>query len=318
MKVIDLKPPKDSNLPIEEYIIEHVATTGLTGITGAGKTSLLTDYCLAFKEYGENPVYAPPGYDVYYDKDHTKTLTTRCTLLQIAKWAADEDKRQKLNKSLLAIDQIENHLQNQWNAFLPDFFKSVVDQRRKLVMGIVFTLQKWNELIPGIRGRTFYLFELKDWHFGNPDYPRGQTVSLIMTDNLGYKTGIEGSQYIYPMTFHPPTTYEYYNTNQWTDPTEKMRKTKVIGEPNIVDLDNLNGEKIHIAADKLADEARSGLIHAFEAKKNKLKGLAYWNAAHLDYRNSLHQKIAAQLNEELGIEKTTNGVYKRDYALINS
>jgi hypothetical protein len=304
--------------------MEHIGTTGITGITGVGKSSDLTDYCLTVAEMGGN-VFTLPGYDVFTDKTHTKTLSQQLKLAELAKLASSEEAAKKFRNSIIAIDQIESKLNHhRWAGILPALYENLADQRRKLHVGIVYTLQIWLELLPSIRNRTWFLYELRDWHYGNPSIPKGENVSLVFTDVLGTKTGIPMSQYLYPWTFHPGSVWPFYDTNQWSDPLEQFRKTKIIGEPNIIDLDNLDGDterqpsKTSKADDKLYETAKKSLIHGFEIKKKGLKGMAYWEIAKLNPHNRNEQKIAARLNEELGIEKTTNGVYRRDFALVNA
>jgi hypothetical protein len=221
--------------------MEHVATTGLTGITGSGKTSLLSDYCLNVAELG-GKIFTLPGYDIFTDATHQTKLSTQLSMGQLAKMTSTEEEAKGLFHSVVAIDQIESKLNHhRWQGVLPALYENFADQRRKLRAGIVYTLQIWKELLPSIQGRTFFLYELNDWHYGNPQFPKGENVNLTFIDVLGTKTGTRMSVHPFPWTYHPGDTWPFYDTNQWSNPLEQFRKMKIIAEPDIIDLDNLDG-----------------------------------------------------------------------------
>jgi hypothetical protein len=305
--------------------MEHIDTTALTGITGTGKTSMLTDYALNIAELG-GKLYTLPGYDVYYDKDHTKKISTQLTMGQLAKMSATEEAAKELYHSVILIDQIESKLNHhRWQGVLPALYENIADQRRKLRAGIVYTMQLWYELLPSIRARTWYLYELRDWHYGNPEYPKGDSVSLTFTDVLGTKTGNIMGVYQYPYVFHPGGVWPFYDTNQWNNPLEQFRKMKIIAEPEVMDLDNLDGATdsgAEINAPSKAElkkiETAKKCIHALYDKNGDkaLPSSKVYAAGHLKSNSPNDQRIFNQIADEIGLERKGRN-YKREPLLVN-
>jgi hypothetical protein len=152
-----------------------------------------------------------------------------------------------------------------------------------------------------------------------PNIPGAMTYTKII-DNHGKKWPfIRGFVHPGPI-YHNRTFWNRYETEEKTDIMSQFTKVEIKRKVVTVDLNNdgVITEQEGIESQRLFDVAKANLIHAFENKKDKLKGNEYWRAAGLDAQNKAHQKIASELNEALGIEKTTNGVYKRDYDLVNA
>jgi hypothetical protein len=316
-----IAPPKQ--LTKEQKLRKYLTDLGITGISGTegmGKSLMMTRIGTEFYGMG-GTVLAFPGYELKDDKG--KVISKSIT---VEEWVTMPD---TLKNVLILIDEIEDHFNAQaWQSILVRLFTGVFGERRKRNMGIVYTLQFFNELPKLMRWKTHYIIECKDAAIYNPfrvqkgerEYIPGESTYTTIIDNFGKKWPfVPGYRHKGP-TYRNVSMFDRYEHESITDIFNQFTKIEIKRKVVSIDLNNdgVTTQAESIESQRLYDNAKTNLIHAMEAKNGRLKGNEYWKAAHLDAQSKAHQKIASELNEELGIEKTTGGVYHRDFALVNA
>jgi len=297
-----------------EKFLHDVRITGISGDEGDGKSLLMTRYGMEFYRMG-GEVVTFPGYEL---TENGKVISQTITLEQWVKLDPTI-----LKGKLILIDEIIDFCDaTMWQTNFVKITSGVYGQRRHTNTAIIYTLQYFEELPKGLRRKTAFLVECKDGARyndvrENPIIEGTKTYTWVIDLHGRKNLHLRGYKYRGP-TYYNRKYWENYSTEKNPDIMSKFVQVK-INKP-VIEID-LNGdgkisEQEKVDSQKLFDDAKIALINAFE-KKGKLKGSAYWEVAHLESHNPAHQKIAAQLNEILGIEKTTNGVYRRDYDLVN-
>jgi hypothetical protein len=255
-----------------------------------------------------------PGYDL---KNATGEIISKSISVedwvQLPEWLTD---------CLVCIDEVEDHFNAQsWQAIIVRLFTGIFGQRRKRHMGIIYTLQFFEELPKLMRKKTHYVYECVDAaryneiKISNGDSPvvGGALTYTTIIDNYGkHFPFIPGYRHNGPI-YRNQKYFGRYETETKTDIMSQFTKVEIKRKVVSIDLNNdgVTTGAESIESQRLYENAKNGLVAAFEKNKDALKGMAYWRAAGLDMRNPAHQKIAAELNDVLGVEKTTNGVYKR-------
>lgn len=296
--------------------IDGIGITACTGVEGSGKTLMMTRLADTGYKLGAK-IYHFPGYALL-DPKTGKELSTP---LNVEDWANMPD---WLRDCIICGDEWENFFNShKWQSIMVDLFTGVFGERRKRHLGIIYTVQFFREIPTLMRLKTHYVYECRDASkynkFTERQYQPGEKTFTNIIDSFGNQGKmIPGARYPGP-TFRNKKYFDCYKTESVVSIFEKYTKVEIKRKKVGVDLDG-DGQvspEEEKASEIMFNRAKNALIHAFETKK-QLKGTAYWNAAGLNSMNKAHQKIAAELNELLGIEKDARGTYKRDFALVNS
>ena len=213
-----------------------VGIMAVTGPEGAGKTVYMTAMCVAHVRLG-GKLFAFPGYEVFdFDKKGKKiTISTPITIEEVV--SLDED---KFRNSLWAIDEIQNFFSVYSHASVLTrlFGSGIMAQRRKLSMGIIYTVQDFKQVPNNFRYYTHYLVACWDMYHANrmndTKYERGTNISINTCDLKGFMTGFFNT-WDYPGTiFHAKSYWPHYNSygvvsfyEQFTKVDVERKKLKV-------------------------------------------------------------------------------------------
>ncbi len=215
-----------------------IGITGITGPEGAGKSCLMTRFCCKHVDLG-GKLLTFPGY-VVYAKDGKTPISKE---ISIKEWA---EMPEDLSDVLVAIDEIENYFNSHsWQNLMVEIIGSVMGQRRKRAMGIIYTLQDWSELPKLLRMKTHYLINCWDMYWSNSSLEdkvnRGELVATAWCDVKGFQNGMPGRWYR-GMMFHPKDYWPRYDTNSVVAIWHRFTKIKVKRPELVVDPFGLGDE----------------------------------------------------------------------------
>lgn len=162
---------------------------GLTGPEGGGKSTMMTFLALQHAVAGL-PVLTFPGYELTW-----KGVALSKTI-QVEDWIAMDDSAHKLlTNSLLCIDELQNHFDKMSYGDVKTrmFSNGVGAQRRKMNMGIAFTVQDINWGYGRLAWLSHVLADCYDlfWSpWGKQEgIERGELLRITFTDMKGFYTG---------------------------------------------------------------------------------------------------------------------------------
>lgn len=314
-----LKPKAITKEQMRAKFLQNIGITGMSGVEGSGKTLLMTKFATDFHNMG-GTVMAFEGYEL---KDADGKVISKPLLVE--EWVTIPE---TLRDVLICIDEVEDHFNAQaWQSIIVRLFTGVFGQRRKRNMGILYTLQFFEELPKLMRRKTHYIIEctdaarynpIKEANGERPLVPGSMTYTNII-DNYGkHYPFIPGYKHSGPI-YHNKGMFNRYETDKKTDIFNQFTKIDIKRKVVSIDLNNdgVTTEKESIESQRLYDLARTALVNAFE-KKKVLKGAEYWKVTGLNQNSPAGKRIAAELNETLGIEKDARANYTRDYSLVNA
>ncbi len=162
---------------------------GLTGPEGGGKTTMMTWFALQHAIAGL-PVLTFPGYELSWNG----VVISRT--IRVEDWIAMDDAAHALlQNSLLCIDEMQNHFDRMSYGDVKTrmFSNGVGAQRRKMNMGIVFTVQDINWGYGRLAWLAHVLADCYDL-FWSPwgkyeGLERGELLRITFTDMKGFFTG---------------------------------------------------------------------------------------------------------------------------------
>ena len=221
------------SVELSEWIWERVGISGVTGPEGAGKSSYLAEYGLTAAKMGGR-VYTLPGFDVFRDKAKKELLSIPISLEQLIRMGTMPNACDGcfLPNSIILADQIEQFVNShKWQSAVADMMTYIFDHRRKMQIGVVYTLQFWQELPGWLRNKTHFLFELRDLYWSRDflEHPigRGEITTMTWIDNLGFQHGIPGRRYFSTHYFHPAAVRDSFDSYSKSDPFEKYTKIEI-------------------------------------------------------------------------------------------
>ena len=210
---------------------------GFLGPEGSGKSLAMTYFCLQHIKRG-GVVRTFPGYAIH--DLNGKPLSTE---IDVEEWATMPD---NLRNTIIAIDEIQNYLDAyRYNTLLSRIFGYVGMQRRKLNLGMLYTLQNWVWVNNRVRWLTHLCTYCKDlsWtEWGKEEgIKRGKMMQLTTFDMKGFYTGQEGALYS-QKTLQGEGIWNYYNSYMPQDIFQGFTKLQIKPRNVVVDLNPGSGE----------------------------------------------------------------------------
>jgi hypothetical protein len=300
--------PIDKEDRIKAYL-QDIGITGIAGVEGSGKSLLMTKIATEFYHLG-GTVLAFPGYEL---KNGDGTVISHP--LTVEQWIKMDE---TLRDVMICIDEIEDHFNAQsWQSIIVRLFTGVFGQRRKRNMGIVYTLQFFEELPKLMRRKTHYVIECVDAARYNPlkiasgektIQPGTRTYTTII-DNYGKHYPFIPGYRINGPIYRNEDMFEHYETFGITDIYSQFTKVEINRKVVSIDLngDGVITEKESKESQRLYEKAYDALVDAPDA----MTSAEFWPILGLDRNTPAHQKIASQACKDAGYFKNANGLYKR-------
>ncbi|MGI2336888.1 MAG: hypothetical protein ACRKGH_09675 [Dehalogenimonas sp.] len=213
-----------------------VAIWGFIGPEGAGKTTAMTywmeRHMLTKNQYGQGGQCRTfPGYELYTPNGQlVKEISTKSLVTELA----------QLNNVIVGIDEIQQFNDSSRHMTVINQLTGYVGmQRRKVGLGIFYTLQNWQWLYDRMRWLTHLLTVCSDLHFspwGRENHiPQGTVMKMVTYDCKGFLTGEPWSQ-LNTALLRPKHLFPYYRSYNVIDIFEGQEQIKVKKRVTMFDL----------------------------------------------------------------------------------
>jgi len=240
---------------------------GFVGPEGGGKSTAMTYHALLHKAKGGR-VCTFPGYDIY-DGLKTDSKGNRIKLsspIDIQKFITMS---YELKDTLICIDEIQNFMDSSKHMTLINQLMGYVGmQRRKMNLGIFYTVQNWMWLYNRMRWLTHlltYCFDLRWSPWGRENgIKRGEMVRLTTFDCKGFITG-KPWQPLQPKLLRATKIHDCFESYAVIDIFEGFRKIEVKRPIDVIDL--RPPEEI---ARELDRETRSAILAGDQVENEEL------------------------------------------------
>lgn len=231
---------------------------GFIGPEGGGKTTAMTAIGLMHIARG-GTVQTFPGYEIHDTSG--KTLTTEINLHE---WLSMPQEHRNV---MFCADEIQNFLDSKLHSSV---FARLVGrvgmQRRKLNMGILYTVQNWQWLNDRMRWLTHLLTNCYDLYWTpwgkDQGIKRGEVLRLTTFDCKGFYTGKPWSLFSQKI-LNGRKLWPYFESYMAVDIYEGEKKFEVKRQSYIVDLrppKEDNGEVIEATEPGFDIEKDRGLL----------------------------------------------------------
>ncbi|PVV83512.1 hypothetical protein [Dehalogenimonas alkenigignens] len=228
------------------------AIWGFIGPEGAGKTTAMTYWMelhmLTKNDYGmTGQCRTFPGYELYTPHGQkVKEITTKDMVSQMS----------QLQNIIVGIDEIQQFNDSSRHMTVINQLTGYVGmQRRKVGLGIFYTLQNWQWLYDRMRWLTHLLTVCSDLHFtpwGRENHiPQGMFIQMKTYDCKGFLTGEPWAE-LAPMRLQPSILFPYYRSYNVIDIFEGQEQIKVKKRVTVFDVNQPGNPTI----DQLAEAAK--------------------------------------------------------------
>jgi len=207
-----------------------VAIWGFVGHEGGGKTTAMTRMMLLHQVMG-GQVRTFPGYTL---RDSNMKRQKEISIRELVTMSSE------LSNVIVGIDEIQQFNDSSRHMTVINQLMGYVGmQRRKLSLGIFYSVQNWRWLYNRLRELTHLLTVCKDmrhtpWGKAN-NIPEGEYFSLRTFDCKGFLTGVEWQELDRKM-LHGTALRKYFDSYTVIDIYEGMRKILIKKPVDVFDL----------------------------------------------------------------------------------
>lgn len=207
-----------------------VAIWGFIGPEGAGKTTAMTWFMEYHMALG-GTCRSFPGYELYSPHG---ALVQDIDIKELIRMSGE------LKNVVVGIDEIQQFNDSSRHMTTINQLTGYVGmQRRKLSLGIFYTLQNWMWLYDRMRWLTHLLTVCSDLHFspwGKENHIRqGEYMSIITYDCKGFLTGQPWSP-LTSMVLRPRELWPYYRSYNVIDIFEGQERIQIKKRLTVYDL----------------------------------------------------------------------------------